>query len=168
MPRAILLTGLAAASAAVLLAAPGVASATCGERKATGTILGGLGGALLGNSISKGGGGAVVGGLGGAVVGHEIAKSGCGRYRTTAYRSSSANRSRSVSRSYAAAPRPVRYVYYDQYGQPISSGPAPSAVQQYGAMPATYSAAGACRTETRSFYDERGLLVQRPMQICDR
>ena len=163
MPRAIILTGLAAASAAVLLAAPGVASATCGERKATGTIIGGIGGALLGNSISKGGGGAVIGGLGGAVVGHEIAKSGCGRYRTTAYRSGSRSRNRVAS---APAPRPVRYVYYDQYGQPISSGPAPG---QYGsAQTVAYRAAGACRTETRSFYDERGLLVQRPMQVCDR
>jgi uncharacterized protein YcfJ len=40
----------------------------------TGTVLGAVGGGLLGNSISKGGGGALVGAGVGAVAGHQIAK----------------------------------------------------------------------------------------------
>jgi uncharacterized protein YcfJ len=72
--------GLAALVAAPLIAAPTDASASCRGRANTGTVVGGVGGALLGNSISHGGGGAVIGGLGGAVVGHHIAKNGC---RTT-------------------------------------------------------------------------------------
>jgi hypothetical protein len=78
MPRQRLyLAMLAAAVALPLVSGPSIASASCHGRKTTGTVLGGVGGALLGNSISHGGGGAVVGGLGGAVVGHQIGKSGC-------------------------------------------------------------------------------------------
>ncbi len=40
----------------------------------TGTVLGAVGGGLIGNSISKGGGGALVGAGVGAVAGHQIAK----------------------------------------------------------------------------------------------
>jgi uncharacterized protein YcfJ len=40
----------------------------------TGTVLGAVGGGLLGNSVSKGGGGAIVGAGLGAVAGHQIAK----------------------------------------------------------------------------------------------
>lgn len=40
----------------------------------TGTVLGAIGGGLLGNSVSKGGGGALVGAGLGAVAGHQIAK----------------------------------------------------------------------------------------------
>jgi uncharacterized protein YcfJ len=82
MPRKrIYLAILAAAVAVPLVSGPSIASASCHGRKTTGTVLGGVGGALLGNSISQGGGGAVVGGLGGAVVGHEIGRSGCGASR---------------------------------------------------------------------------------------
>lgn len=110
---------LAAALALPMAAAPLDAHASCQGRKTTGTVLGGVGGALLGNSISKGGGGAVIGGLGGAVIGHEIAKSGC-TYRRAHYRT--ATRAR-----YADAPayQPERKIYYDRYGNPIVS-PAPT------------------------------------------
>ena len=117
MRKTIAMTALAALISAPLMMAPTEASASCQSRKTTGTVLGGVGGALLGNSISHGGGGAVIGGLGGAVVGHEIGKSGCNNRRAY-YRSSSRTR-------YAAqpAPRPVRKVYYDQYGNPVASAP---------------------------------------------
>ncbi len=82
-----MMTGtLAALVALPLLAAPLTASASCGDRKLTGTVVGGLGGALVGNSISRGGGGAVVGGLGGAVLGHEVARGSCGDERRVEYR----------------------------------------------------------------------------------
>lgn len=175
MRRTLVISAMAAASVALLAAVPETASATCGERKATGTILGGVGGALLGNSISRGGGGAVIGGLGGAVIGHQIAGSGggCRRYTSSASYRSSRARARGRAVAAAPAPKPVRYVYYDQYGNPYSAGPAPQPAYgqpSYGlaAQPVAYNGSSYCRTETRSFYDERGLLVQRPMQVCDR
>ena len=120
MRRILAKTALAALVAAPLLIGATDASATCQDRKTTGTLLGGVGGALVGNSISHGGGGAVVGGLGGAVLGHEIARSGCNTSRTY-YRTS---RTRYASqRAPAAPPRAVRKVYYDEYGNPVASGP---------------------------------------------
>jgi hypothetical protein len=150
MRNLIVIGSLAAVLALPLLAAPtGAHAASCSSRKTTGTILGGVGGALIGNSISGGGGGAIIGGLGGAVVGHEIGRGGCRRYRSVAYRTT------------APAPARSNATYYDQYGRPISSRAAP------GYIPASYGAP-ACRTVTRAYYDERGTLVERPMQICDR
>jgi uncharacterized protein YcfJ len=106
------LTALAAVISLPLITGPTSANASCEQRKNTGTLLGGVGGALIGNSISRGAGGAIIGGLGGAVVGHEIAKSGCGSYRHTAYRSS---RARYAERDGA----PVQKIYYDRYGNAI-------------------------------------------------
>jgi surface antigen len=122
MRKILAVTALSAAFALPLVVGPSEANASCQARKNTGTLIGGVGGALLGNAITHGGGrtgGAIIGGLGGAVIGHEIAKSGCGSSRHAAYRSS---RSR-----YAAAdqPPPTRKIYYDQYGNPVIS-PAPS------------------------------------------
>jgi len=79
---------LALAAAAALftagLGAPTIALASnCSN---TGTVVGGVAGALLGNSVAKGGGktgGTIIGGLGGAVVGHEIAKRNCGEARAS-------------------------------------------------------------------------------------
>jgi uncharacterized protein YcfJ len=121
MRRTFSLTALAALVAAPLLIGATDASASCHSRKTTGTLLGGVGGALVGNSISHGGGGAVIGGLGGAVLGHEIARSGCNTTRTY-YRTS--NRTRYASqRAPAAQPRAVRKVYYDEYGNAVASSP---------------------------------------------
>ena len=116
MRKIFAVTALAATISLPLIAGPTDASASCQGRKETGTIIGGVGGALLGNSVSKGGGGAVIGGLGGAVLGHQIAKSGCHGSRHAYYRS---------SRSRYAAAQPAynrdygRRVYYDQYGNAV-------------------------------------------------
>jgi uncharacterized protein YcfJ len=118
MRRTFALTALAALVAAPLLIGPTDASASCQSRKTTGTVLGGVGGALVGNSISHGGGGAVIGGLGGAVLGHEIARSGCNTSRTY-YRTSRTHYASSPQRQGA----PVRKVYYDQYGNAVASAP---------------------------------------------
>jgi hypothetical protein len=115
MRKALSLTALAALLALPLIAGPTSASASCQGRKDTGMVLGGLGGALLGNSISKGGGGAVVGGLGGAVVGHELAKGGCGGSRHAYYRRGHSRYAESDNRS------PARKTYYDQHGYPVTS-----------------------------------------------
>jgi hypothetical protein len=148
---------VAGALAICALTVPATASASCADRRVTGTVLGGIGGALIGNSISRGGTGAVLGGLGGAVLGHEIAGSGCRGYRTAYYDRR--------DRPYGyAEPRRARYVYYDQYGNP-----APIPVDAPYPRPAYgYAGAAGCRTETQSYYDDRGALVQRPAQICDR
>ena len=110
MRKTIALTALAALVALPLVAGATSASASCQGRKNTGTAIGAIGGALLGNSISKGGGGAVIGGLGGAVAGHEIARGGCGPSRHAYYR-------RGHSR-YASSYAPPSRVYYDQHGNP--------------------------------------------------
>jgi hypothetical protein len=173
MRRSMRLALAAVAIAAPLTALPTLASAdSCGarahDRRVAGTLLGGIGGALLGNAIRKGGTGAVVGGIGGAVIGNQLSRVNCDRtYSSRSYRSSYARTSRP-----AAAPRAaVRYVYYDRYGAPVSSGPAP----QYQAVggqpvytPVAYAASGSCRSENRAFYDERGSLVYRPVQMCAR
>jgi hypothetical protein len=117
MRKFIALAALAAAISLPLIAGPTAANAGCQARKNTGTLIGGVGGALLGNSISRGGGGAIIGGLGGAVVGHEIAKGGCGSTRHAAYRHS---RTRYADeQAYGGA----RKVYYDQYGNALVSPP---------------------------------------------
>lgn len=151
MKHLIVLGGLAAALALPLLAAPLTASASCADRKTTGTVIGGVGGALIGNSISRGGGGAIVGGLGGAVLGHEIARGGCSDYRRGGYATNSRHYRSGATRYRAsnAGPQGQASTYYDQRGNPIGQGPA-------------------CPTETQSYYDERGALVQRQVRTCAR
>lgn len=134
-------------------------AASCRSRKTTGTVVGGLGGALVGNAISKGGGGLLIGGVGGALVGREIGKSGCHRTRTVY---------RDVGSRAAPAPRddarPVRQVYYDHMGNPVATGEVRNgSFQQVSASPG-----GVCRDATISYYDERGRLSQRAVQICPR
>jgi uncharacterized protein YcfJ len=120
MRKTLAFTALAGLIALPLLVGPTEANASCQSRKTTGTVLGGVGGALLGNSISHGGGGAVLGGLGGAVVGHEIGRSGCNTYHRSYHRTYRHDNAR-----YAPPPRsePVRKVYYDQYGNAVGSAP---------------------------------------------
>jgi uncharacterized protein YcfJ len=113
MRNLIILGTLVTALTLPMLAAPTAAEASCSGRKTTGTILGGVGGALLGNAISGGGGGAVVGGLGGAVVGHEVGRGGgdCNTTtRTTAYRA--------PTRNYHYTREHVAY-YYDRHGNRV-------------------------------------------------
>ncbi|THD57956.1 glycine zipper 2TM domain-containing protein [Phenylobacterium sp.] len=119
MRNMLALSALAALISLPMIAGPTSANASCEQRKNTGTLLGGVGGALIGNSISKGAGGAIIGGLGGAVVGHEIAKSGCGSYRHAYYRG------RRAPYSTAQYGGPTRRIYYDQYGNAVLP-PAPT------------------------------------------
>lgn len=118
---------LAGLIALPLLAHPTTASASCRGRANTGTAIGGVGGALIGNSIWHGGGGAVVGGVGGAVAGHEIAKSGC----TTSSQHATQHRNHShYSSSTTYQPnhatggsgRPAPQTYYDERGNRIAPG----------------------------------------------
>ncbi|WP_343698665.1 hypothetical protein [Caulobacter sp.] len=133
-------------------------AASCSSRKATGTILGGLGGALVGNAISDGGGGLIVGGVGGALIGRQIGKSGCRKRVTTTYYDAGPRAAR------AAQPAPVQTVYYDHMGNPVARGE----VRNGSFQTVSTNTAAACRTETRSYYDERGRLTQSPVQVCAR
>jgi len=108
MRKIIPTAALAALIAAPVIAGATDASASCQGRKDTGTAIGAVSGALIGNSVSRGGGGAVVGGLGGAVLGHQIAKGGCGPSRHAYYRHSY-HRDRYARNGY----------YYDAYGHRI-------------------------------------------------
>ncbi|CAN7558260.1 glycine zipper domain-containing protein [Phenylobacterium sp. LjRoot225] len=118
MRRTWMAAGLVAA-----LAAPSFASARdacqqrAHDRKVTGTVLGGVGGALVGGAIGDTKG-AVIGGLGGAVVGNQLARTKCDR--RVVYRTRSTHRA--SSRGDDAAPRGCTYEnrrYYDERGQAI-------------------------------------------------
>lgn len=159
--RRLILAASLALLAAPLAAAPGSAdAASCSTRKFNGTLLGAGGGALLGGAVTHGATGPIVGALGGAFVGREIGKNGC-RYSSS---SAPARTYRAPARSAYApppAPPPAQPVYYDQYGRPLSAAPA-----AYSANRPT--AQGACRTEVHRYYDDRGGLVQREVQVCSR
>jgi hypothetical protein len=61
-----------------LTVVPTEASASASDCRAAATVGGGVGGALVGGGLARGGvGGAVLGGLGGAVIGHEVARHNC-------------------------------------------------------------------------------------------
>lgn len=110
MRKIITTAALAALVSLPLIAGPTAADASCRGRANTGTVVGGVGGALVGNSISHGGGGAVIGGLGGALLGHQIAKSGCTtNTRHAAYRR---NHRYASSQGY----RSSGHTYYDSNG----------------------------------------------------
>ena len=179
MNRLILTGALAGALALPILIAPASASASCRDRPVTGTVVGGVGGALIGNSIARGGGGAVLGGLGGAVLGHEVARSTCGRehYRSRRAEYRGGYRpNEPVRQTYEgdAYPSQAQYApgasqhraYYDDRGNLIDPGgvAAPAAY-----APGAYASAtdpGACRPVTQSYYNYRGELVQ--AQTCAR
>jgi len=87
MTKMLLTLGLCA-SFATAMALPEVADArthhrtykACRKSANTGTLVGAVGGGLLGNAVTHGGtGGTLVGAGAGAVAGHQIAKSNCKR-----------------------------------------------------------------------------------------
>jgi hypothetical protein len=161
MPRLVIIGLAIGAMALPAVMAPTAAdAASCRSRKATGTVIGGLGGALVGNAISKGGGGLLVGGLGGALVGREIGKGGCHRARTVYYDSGSRAAPAAASR-----PAPVRQVYYDHMGNPVASGEVQNGTFQQVSMP---TGGATCRNATISYYDDRSRLAKRDVQICPR
>ena len=120
MGKTLTLATLATLVALPLIAGPTAASASCEGRKNTGAVIGGVGGALIGNSISRGAGGTIIGGLGGAVVGHEIAKQGCGSSHRAYYRRSHSRYARDSAYSRDSSYRPAPQAYYDQRGNLVS------------------------------------------------
>jgi uncharacterized protein YcfJ len=76
-----MIAGLAAAMAAPSLADAESCQSHAHDRKVTGTVVGGVGGALIGNAITHNTTGAVLGGVSGALVGNQIAREKCGERR---------------------------------------------------------------------------------------
>lgn len=166
------LTALAAVLSAPLLVAPAAAHASCQERRVAGTVIGGVGGALVGHAIFGGALGTVAGGLGGAVAGHQIAGSGCHRnYQRSYYAPSQSSygpsRSYGTSHSYASNDRyhQAQPVYYNQYGRPIGQGNT-----QVASYQSSYNSGrqGGCPVRTQSYYDAQGSLRQQSVQDCSR
>jgi uncharacterized protein YcfJ len=74
----LMIAGLVAAVAAPSLANAESCQRAAHDRKVTGTVVGGVGGALIGNAITHNTTGAVLGGVSGALVGNQIAREKCG------------------------------------------------------------------------------------------
>jgi uncharacterized protein YcfJ len=107
------------------------------NRKVTGTVVGALGGGLLGGAIaghgSKGTGALIGAGLG-AVVGNNLSRVSCDRYAV-----------RHTRRHTARAETPA-YVGQPGYAMNASSS---------------------CHYVTRPYYDRTGRLVYAPEQVCE-
>lgn len=145
MPRMLFVAGLTLAMAASSAAdARSRCEAQAHNRKVTGTVIGALGGGLLGSAVaghgSKGTGALVGAGLG-AVVGNNLSRTSCDRYAV-----------RSARHRYARAATPA-YAY---------RGPAYAGDPRY----ATNTSAS-CRYVSRPYYDQAGRLMYAPMQICE-
>lgn len=109
------------------------------SRRVTGTVVGALGGGLLGSAVaghgSKGTGALVGAGLG-AVVGNQVSRVSCDHrgYRHARY---------APRRNAAYASTPA---YAGAYGTNTSAS---------------------CRYVARPYYDQAGRLVYAPMQVCE-
>ena len=80
MRKLLILASVAAmaAPAFTLTVVPTEALANAADCRAAATAGGGVGGAIIGGGLARGGvGGAILGGLGGAVIGHEVARHNC-------------------------------------------------------------------------------------------
>ncbi|WP_304164905.1 glycine zipper 2TM domain-containing protein [Phenylobacterium aquaticum] len=119
MRRILMMAGLA-----VLIATPSLAQARtyCDQnghdRRVAGTVLGAVGGALIGNAVSHRNG-ALIGGLGGAVVGNQLARTKCYNRPQAAYRSSGRVYARPYNSEYVQAGNChiESRAYYDDRGQ---------------------------------------------------
>ena len=115
--------------AIALMAAPSFASARdhcqqrAHDRKVTGTLLGGVGGAILGGAVGDTKG-AVIGGLGGAVVGNQLARTKCDTGYRTSRRTSNRQAYREPQYRTARTNVACRYEsrpFYDERGQLVYS-----------------------------------------------
>jgi len=126
MRRTLMIASLAAA-----VAVPSIASARtyceqrAHDRRVAGTVLGGVGGALVGGALGDTKG-AVIGGVGGAVIGNQVARTKCySPPRQASYHRSASRPATPAARDYDAtyaAPRGCTYEtrrYYDERGQVV-------------------------------------------------
>ena len=135
-------TLLAAAGLALVVTSTAEARSRCEayahDRRVTGTVVGALGGGLLGSAVaghgSKGTGALIGAGLG-AVVGNNLSRVSCDR--EAYYRRHRTHYARARAPATAGYPR-------------------------YAA-----GTAGACHYVSRPYYDQAGRLVYAPMQVCE-
>ena len=129
---------LLAVGLAAALLAPGIARADCHDRRVAGTVVGGVAGGLVGNAVSRGGF-RFPGTLIGAGLGAYAGHeiAGAGcHYYRRAY----------YRRGYRHEHAYARRAAYMRY--------------------ASYEPANRCRTQQQAFYDARGALIYRPVQVC--
>lgn len=120
MRRILMITGLvlATGAAAPMASARDACQEYAHNRKVTGTVLGAVGGALVGHAIDDRRG-AVIGGLGGAALGNNMARVRCNTGQR-AYRAPARSTQRAAARApvrYAAAAPQCRYeerAFYDE------------------------------------------------------
>ncbi|MDB5443771.1 MAG: putative outer rane lipoprotein SlyB precursor [Phenylobacterium sp.] len=170
---------LAVAASSAAQARSGCAAAAH-DRRVTGTVVGALGGGLLGSAVaghgSKGTGALVGAGLG-AVVGNQLSRTSCDRY---AYRRSyhSYARARTYGPAYGRGYGPGYGPAYGQNTPAYGSGYGPTYASGYGQNNSAYApnapgypryatSGGACHYVTRPYYDQAGRLVYAPMQVCE-
>jgi uncharacterized protein YcfJ len=88
------------------------------DRKVTGTVVGAVGGALVGNAVSRDSGGTIIGGLAGAAIGNNVARIRCNDGARYAPRHHRVSRNRTSYRPAQYAATPVcRYedqAFYDE------------------------------------------------------
>src|SRR5688500_7387731 len=108
------------AGLAVAVVAAPAAEAAC-QKRTNGTIIGALGGALLGSAVAGRGDrteGALIGGAAGGVVGNQVSK--CRRAPARSYsRSRSSYQSAAYSQPRAPTCRYENRAYYDAYGDVV-------------------------------------------------
>ena len=113
-----MIAGLALAVAAV----PAASQAAC-QKRTNGTVIGALGGALLGSAVAGRGDrteGALIGGAAGGLVGNQVSKCKNKTYSSRSYqRARTYDRAAYDSPRYAAACRMETRAYYDAYGQRV-------------------------------------------------
>lgn len=132
MRRILMITGLVAAIAAPALT-PTAASAQSGceqrahDRRVTGTLLGAVGGGLLGNAVTHGGGrtgGTLIGAGVGAVVGNNLARTNCDQRAYSRSRAPRQSAYAPASYRYAGARSACHYEtrpFYDARGKLVYS-----------------------------------------------
>lgn len=110
-----MIAGLAIAVAAL----PAASQAAC-QKRTNGTVIGALGGALLGSTVAGRGDrteGALIGGAAGGLVGNQVSK--CKRSSSRTYTRTRSYRQASYERPRAPSCRYETRAFYDSYGEVV-------------------------------------------------
>lgn len=108
------------AGLALAVAAAPVASQAACQKRTNGTVIGALGGALLGSTVAGRGDrteGALIGGAAGGLVGNQVSKCKNKTYSSRSYQRARSSQQASYSRGEVC--RTETRAYYDAYGQRV-------------------------------------------------